>query len=192
MTIRRVVKVGGSCLMHADLTSLLTGWLERQPLAQNLLIVGGGQAIEAMRDLAALHRLDEPAMHWRCVRMLRASAEVVAELVPVLQLLSSSEGTETLLGNPPQVGHWLLAVDSFYHPSCSAKSGLPEGWATTTDAIAAYLARKAGADELVLLKSCNVPADASPESLAAAGVVDPAFPAALAANLCWRIERLGN
>jgi 5-(aminomethyl)-3-furanmethanol phosphate kinase len=61
---------------------------------------------------------------------------------------------------------------------------------TTSDSIAALLAKRLGSDELVLLKSCSVPAAASPAALAEAGVVDAALPAASRGIGRVRVEQL--
>jgi len=180
MIPKRVIKLGGSCLDNPQLAIAIHHWLLTLTPGQNLWIVGGGQAIDAMRQLAALHPLDEANMHWRCVNLLRASFEIVAELLPTWSVISERQAWQQLLAELPQTENYLLAVDSFYSRQSSQDSRLPEGWATTTDAIAAYLARLSNADELILLKSCEV-TEIDPLQLAQQGIVDLAFPAAMPA-----------
>ncbi|WP_164100430.1 amino acid kinase family protein [Candidatus Laterigemmans baculatus] len=194
---RRVVKLGGSLLSNPRLTAAVGAWLARQPAAQNLVVVGGGETVEAMRNLSRLFPLDDVAMHWRCVRLLRATFEIFAELFPDWQPVAQCERLEELLKVSPRPGEWLIAVDAFYSPG-THDAGLPVGWETTTDAIAAYLARLAAADELVLLKSCPIPAEGSPEDpkagslrrLTEAGIVDRALATALPRDLPLRVEQL--
>jgi len=76
-----VVKLGGSLLSQPRWPEWLELWLGQQPPAAYLLIVGGGQAIDAMRHLDQTHTLDTAAMHWRCIRLLDATFEVAAELL---------------------------------------------------------------------------------------------------------------
>lgn len=190
MTPRRVLKLGGSLFAKPDLVAAVSAWLASQPPAQNLVIVGGGGAVDAMRELAQRFRLDEPAMHWRCIQLLRATYEVASELFPTWRPVAANSEFETLAAAPPQPGVWLLRVDCFYSPATHVDSGLPEGWGTTTDSLAAYLARRTRADELVLLKSCPLPPGAAVDRLAAAGIVDAAFETALPPDSRLRIERL--
>jgi aspartokinase-like uncharacterized kinase len=193
--LRRVIKVGGSCLSDPDFAAKLSSMVKPPPAdqrpAQNFCVVGGGEAIEAMRRLDRLHGLDAAAMHWRCVRLLRASLEIAAELVPQWPVIAEPAALERLIAASPRPGCWWIAVDSFYRPETSVQSGLPEHWDTTTDAIAAYLARRTAADQLVLIKSCRVPTQ-EPRELARRGVVDPALPAALPEGIAFSVRQLGT
>lgn len=189
-TSRRVIKVGGSLFSHASLVEAMDQWLIGQSAAENFIIVGGGEAVEAMRELSQRFALDEAAMHWRCIRLLRATYELASELFGHWQQIDDRDAFDAITAEPPQPGHWLVAVDAFYSPATQDDSGLPESWATTSDAIAAYLARLIGADELVLLKPCHVAPAADLDSLAAAGVVDEAFAPALPPDVEVRIEQL--
>ena len=146
--------------------------------------------IEAMRGLSHRFPLDEPAMHWRCIRLLRETYEVAGELFRHWQPIGEVGRVEALTARPRQRGQWLVAVDTFYSPTTAEAAGLPIGWETTTDAIAAYLARRTEADELVLLKSCPIPDGASLEQLTAAGIVDTALAPALPRSLRLRVEQL--
>lgn len=203
---RRVVKVGGSLLTRPQLGNQLHGWLAQQPVAENLVIVGGGEAVDAMRRLQQLHRLDEAAMHWRCVRMLRASFEVLAELIDAAEIADSPENdsprstgdaTWSMIDSPkafaelrrqrPRPRHCLVAVETFFTPRVNG--GAACSFDTTTDAIAAVLARQVEASEVVLLKSCAVP-EGTLRRLSQAGIVDPEFPRLAAGIGDLRVERL--
>ena len=98
----------------------------------------------------------------------------------------------------------LLQVDTFYsRPQESQKTNvqrpqtrlepvsLPESWDTTTDAIAAVLAKHIGATELILLKSCEVDQRLTLAELAEAEIVDRSFPAAAVGIKSVSIEKLG-
>jgi aspartokinase-like uncharacterized kinase len=71
--------------------------------------------------------------------------------------------------------------DFLHHVEPTApQSLLPHSWDVTSDSIAAIIACSLAADELVLLKSGDCPAERSPKALAAAGYVDRYFPTAVA------------
>ena len=68
--MRRVVKVGGSLLTRTDLQSKLTEWLDRQGKAQHLLVIGGGELIDAIRRLDRIRPADSSDVHWQCIDLL--------------------------------------------------------------------------------------------------------------------------
>ncbi len=184
MTKHRVIKLGGSLLKRDRWPAALDDWLTKQEDAERTsIIVGGGEAIDAMRRLAAIHPLDPEAMHWRCVRMLRASFEIAAELFPEWSTVASPEGFQRYAAARGRQPPTLLAVDSFFQPGIEPQ--LPPSWDTTSDAIAAHLLIRLQADELVLVKACPLPRDENLQSLAEAEIVDRAL-----TSLAPRIGRL--
>jgi aspartokinase-like uncharacterized kinase len=188
--MRRVVKVGGSLLLRPHLTEDLRNWFSAQPPAQTLVIVGGGELIDAVRNLDRLGQSDPATIHWRCVELLQTTFQFLRDWFPDW----TSVETETQLRIRLQQGFAdvgqpiLVAVDAFYSPGVEAK--LPMDWRTTTDAIAALLAMQSGSDELVLLKSCPVDRSQSIDELVSAGIIDEAFPLVAGGIRQIRIERL--
>lgn len=186
---RRVVKIGGSCLEDPDLCAAMCGWLSDQPAAENFLIVGGGDCIEAMRALSRRFPLDPKEMHWRCVDLLDATWGIAGELFPDWIPIATPAELRLQRDTVPRPANYLVRVKAFYHRSSRDPQPLREGWETTTDSIAAFLARWIGASELVLIKSCPIPT-LEPQALAAEGIVDAAFPAALPAGIQFRCCQL--
>jgi aspartokinase-like uncharacterized kinase len=172
--MRRVVKVGGSLLLRAELPQQLAAWLAKQPPAETLVLVGGGQLIDAIRNLDAVRRVDQVAVHWRCVESLGTTFEFFADWFPHWQAIRSGEEFRAALNRGFAANDaTLIAVSAFYSPQ--SDFDLPTDWRTTTDAIASVLAVESSADELVLLKSCQVDRSLSLDRLAAAGIVDAAM-----------------
>lgn len=175
--MRRVVKLGGSLLVREDLTDRLRQWHAAEPRGETLLIVGGGELIDAVRRLDRVRRGDPAEVHWRCVSLLQATFETVCEWFPDwASIVTAAQFRQQLRDGFARDRPTLVSVSAFYRRDSAA--GLPEDWRTTTDAIAAYLAHQVDADELVLLKSCEVDSSADIADLAAPGIVDSAFPAA--------------
>lgn len=159
--------------MRPDLPSAMRAWLTTLSMAERTsVIVGGGETIDAMRRLDTTHRLNEVNMHWRCIRLLRATFEIASELFPEWQRIETQVAFDAYRKSAA-TGIHLIAVDTFLFPAANAP--LPESWATTSDAIAAHLCQRLGADELVLLKSCTIPEDANLEVLAATHIIDEAI-----------------
>ena len=73
---------------------------------------------------------------------------------------------------------FVLDVAPLLRAEQGSHTALPESWDVTSDSIAAHVAHRLQAAELVLLKSTAAPDAASAEVLSAAGYVDAYFPQA--------------
>jgi aspartokinase-like uncharacterized kinase len=71
---RRVVKVGGSLLASDECWLRLDHWLRRANECETILVLGGGAAVDAIRDLDRVERQDQVAIHWRCIELMRDNA----------------------------------------------------------------------------------------------------------------------
>lgn len=184
-----VVKVGGSLLVRPDLPVLLRRWLKAQSDQRQVhFIIGGGTMIDALRQLDRIHRSDPAAMHWLCVRALRHTMQLVGQWLPELTRIESVEAfAEHRLQRP--AGRFLIAPGAFYHEASG--NCLPCDWTTTSDSIAALLARKIAANRLVLLKSCAINDAADLVAAAANGIIDPNFASLIAPELQVELVSFG-
>lgn len=182
----RVVKFGGSLLNLPDLRWRLLQWIELQSPAVNLMVVGGGGLVEAIRELDRIHSFDPVWIHWECIRLLQTTFRLMQRIVPELVPLETSTALTKFLSagrvSDGQSVAGLVACEAFYSQApqeAKTNEHLPESWATTTDALAAWLARHITASELVLLKSAaapDPPGVSGYQAWADAGLVDTAFP----------------
>lgn len=184
----RVIKVGGSLLMEPRLVARVGNWIGQQEPATNLVIFGGGKIIEAVRELDAIHSLDPSATHWHCVDLLNATFQLACDWFESWGVVATSGALSRICSQPIAEVPFLVRVDAFYHPGDAGR--LPQDWRTTTDSIAAHLANKVSAQELVLLKSCEIVSSLSIGQLATAGIVDQAFPEIAARVNSIRVEQL--
>ena len=177
--MRRVVKVGGSLLERIDLQVALLSWLERQETRETLIVTGGGRLVDAIRDLDAIRPGDVRQTHWLCVELLDVTFRLMSSWFDWPILTTWQELQHGMTHGFATDRPTLVAVRSFYHPDFGGDStnlALPCNWQTTTDSIAGLLALQTGADELVLLKSCQIDPRLSLRQLAERGIVDAAFP----------------
>ena len=169
----RIVKLGGSLLHVADLTTRFSHWLRLQSPAKTILIVGGGKFADVIRELDTVHMLGDETTHWLCIQQLDISAQILASLLPQAALIHGIGRSELL----PVLS--VLSVESFMRDHEPSVPGTPlhSSWRSTTDSIAARVATYCAADELVLLKPCPfLPADYT--AAAREGLVDEDFPVA--------------
>lgn len=174
---RRVLKLGGSLLDIPDLDHRLQRWLRQDPAQVNLIVVGGGEIVEAVRAMDRIHALDHAFVHWLCVDLLSHTMHLAIRVLTGVEAIRSETQLQEIiecLPTPPVTA--CVDVRTFYRRGLS-NFGLPENWNTTSDSIAAALALLVDADELVLLKSRRT-SDPDPnyEAWADGGLVDLAFP----------------
>lgn len=183
----RVVKLGGSLLEFDELVPRLRGWLDRQHDARSVLIVGGGAAADLVRQAQRLHHLDDTTAHWLAIDAMSFNTRLVAALFPEAALVNSLDAIASVKSASPSLFDpkpFLVAIE----PQLPGVK-LPVGWQTTSDSIAARIAKVLHADELVLLKSALPEEPCTLSTAAERGYVDPHFPHA-AAELTIRFVNL--
>lgn len=169
------LKVGGS-IFHAApedpsaaARDALFEDLRRQP-GRFLLVPGGGRHADAVRAAQRVEGFDDETAH---VRALAAMDRCACELA---DLLGDSARVVTRLADAPATAASGITPVWAPHAELADDHSLPRTWGLTSDSIAAVAARRLGLAGVCLLKSCEVPADASAEQLAAAGIVDAEWP----------------
>jgi aspartokinase-like uncharacterized kinase len=181
MTNSVVVKLGGSLLDAPDLRSRLREWFCAQPTAHHVVVTGGGAFANAVRRVDALHGLGSEFCHWLCLRQMRITAEICAELLDGAVLC---DDYAVLCRRLQIAGITVFDVEPFLRRDEPKLPGrqLEIGWHVTSDAIAGRLAVVTGACRLVLLKS-RLPREGSGmDELSREGYVDP-FLATMAGEL---------
>ncbi len=178
-SMRRIIKLGGSLLSREDLCEALTQWQRDQSTAQTLVVVGGGKRIDAIRSRDQMSPRDSEIVHWECIELLSETFHQVATVFPSWDRIETAAALSDLDADANTATVHLVMIAAFYNRSIIETSPLarsvPRDWTTTSDTLAAVLAIQWDADELVLLKSCDVP-EASDHDLARLGIVDEAFP----------------
>jgi aspartokinase-like uncharacterized kinase len=173
--VRRIVKIGGSLLTRDDLVPSVNHWLAHQAPAENVVIVGGGALIDAIRQLDAVRPGDGATVHWRCIELLGTTFQIAADWFPGWDQVKTREtflrGVEFGFSSSRPT---IINVGAFYHANATQK--LPLDWRTTTDSIAVLLGNLSHADEVTLLKSCFVDPEMSVQQLARDGIIDEAVP----------------
>ncbi len=193
----RVVKLGGSLLARRDWPQRLRDWLSANTEASTLVVVGGGELVESIRELDAVHNLSAEFVHWLCIDLLAHTAQIVNQLLPELARIETQAELQQWCLRTENECHAQVAlatVTAFYNRATHDER-LPKSWLTTSDSLAALLAKQIGASELVLLKSTEAKTDSkmtSAEELASLGIVDEAFTGIVASSLPFRIINLAE
>lgn len=174
-----VVKVGGSLAETGRLKPILQ--LIAASQRPVVVVPGGGQFADKVRDLQNAIRFDDAAAHRLAMLGMHQMAEVYFTLEKRLAPADSLDGIARVLATG-LIPVWLPLQ------MCQDDPEIPANWSISSDGLAARLAERMGGADLYLLKSIDVLPEASIEEVTEAGVVDPAFHRIVArAGLNWRI-----
>ena len=177
-----VVKLGGSLMGHPGLDAVLDAVAATR--GRVVLVPGGGLFADAVREAQRRLGFTDRLAHRLALQGMGAFAAILAERDSRFVVAPTRPRIEAArqAGLTPV---WDASELMAGHPE------IPETWDVTSDSLAAWLAARIGATELVLLKSLSLgpgPLDAA--GLAADGIVDRAFPA-FAARFAGTIRGLG-
>jgi len=169
-----VCKLGGSLLDWSGLPGALP-WLQQQwPGRPLVLVVGGGQTADVVRQWDRLFDLGAERAHWLALESLALNESLATELWPRLRPARNRAQVEAAHRDGVPA---LICANCFIRwGERQAFPPLPHTWQVTTDSIAAWVATVLDAGELVLAKSVNLPAGCSLTEAAAQGLVDQYFP----------------
>lgn len=148
MSLDAVLKVGGSLSRGAGLADLCRE-IGRLGGCHHLLVVpGGGEFADRVRDVYRRYNLDETAAHSMALLAMDQYGYLLNRLIPGsclrADLLSACQAAEA--------GRVAILLPSA--PVMRADS-LPHSWQVTSDTIAAWVAHRVGSRRLILLKDVD-------------------------------------
>jgi aspartokinase-like uncharacterized kinase len=186
-----VYKLGGSLLDFADLPARLTELVASRPAHLPIFVCGGGASADIVRAWDKLHDLGEKRAHWLAIAALGFNDALLRQLFPSMQSVATREEAVAVHAQ----GRWPLVDSHAFLSRDDAGDALPHNWNVTSDSIAARVARCWQADELVLVKSTDLPESCTLRDAQHSGLVDAYFDRAArdVAALSWvnlRVEPL--
>ncbi len=160
-----VIKLGGSLSGDARLES----WLNVLAESQSVVIVpGGGPYADAVRAQQARWKFSDILAHRMAVLAMDQFAMQLHGIEPRLSLENDLTALKQTCANR-RAAIWLPSL------MVLAAEEIPASWNITSDSLAAWLARKIYADNLVIVKSCDVPSGATIAQLIENDIVDQGF-----------------
>lgn len=144
-----VVKVGGSLMQNPPaLRKLCTTLSDAAKKHQMLVVPGGGEFADAVREADKRFSLSNTAAHNMAILGMDQYGLLLADLTPNSAAINTLDEVKTALDGgklPIFLPSQLMLTDD----------ALENSWAVTSDAIAAYLAGCFGAQRLLLLKDVD-------------------------------------
>ena len=162
-----VVKIGGGLSHEPALRNWLTELAEVGG-GRVVIVPGGGDFVDKVRQYQAEWRLGELAVHNMCLLAMAQYAVLMQDLVPELVLASSEAKIRRALRDG-RVAVWVPTA-----LMCDTPDAMSH-WDVRSDSLAAWLSTMLNAERLTLVKACAIDPAEPLESHARSGVVDPRF-----------------
>jgi aspartokinase-like uncharacterized kinase len=159
-----VVKLGGSLAGSDDLRF----WLEILADANVVVVPGGGPFADQVRSAQQRWSFDDRTAHAMALLAMSQYGLMLSGLCPGLGVAGDAAALSAFVESG-RSAVWLPDL------SLANDSEIPASWGVTSDSLAAWLAGRLNAPNLLLVKSAPVPDDASYSGLAAQGMIDAAF-----------------
>ncbi|NOT13995.1 MAG: uridylate kinase [Methylotenera sp.] len=140
-----IIKLGGSLLGKPELAQ----WLEiivQQCDGKVVIVPGGGILADAVREVQKLSNVGDAVAHQMALLAMDQYGMMLAGLNPAL-VTASSELEIAERGWQHRGIVWLPSK------MVLADETIPKNWQVTSDSLAAWLATKLGAEQLILVKS---------------------------------------
>jgi len=176
-----VVKIGGSLLTTtADRSAIRNAeqWLSQQSDSINVVIVGGGHAVEHLRRWHRQFNLTERQAHFNAVQVMSLNTSRLARTSRISAVIADwnvlTDFLQSANTNPATIMFDCLSFVRNIEPTLVGTT-LASDWSCTSDSIAARIAQLLKADKLTLLKS-QTPCSSDLQTLQYADYVDRSFP----------------
>ncbi|MCA9055637.1 MAG: hypothetical protein KDA75_17470 [Planctomycetaceae bacterium] len=177
---RVVIKVGGSLLDLPDLRERLAAVLSDYAQADVALLCGGGGLANEVRRWCGWQTLTESTAHALAMQTLDVTASLVAQLLPDAELCDAAASVRDawrcrkLAVIAPN--RWFNQSSGWFDGRARLATGpLPQSWNVTSDTLAGCAAIDLEADELLLLKSTELPEPFDIRRATGGGLVDRCF-----------------
>lgn len=160
----RVIKLGGSLAQSEQLAACLEH-ITAIALTSTIIVPGGGEFANQVRAAQQHWRFDDIAAHHMAILAMQQMAIMFQALQPGWALSSSLSA----LKQTQKVSIW------FPDPALLNRHSIPASWDITSDSLAAWLADRLAATELIVVKAAPCPSFTTIDSFVEQGILDAAF-----------------
>jgi 5-(aminomethyl)-3-furanmethanol phosphate kinase len=151
-----VIKIGGSLMGTDELTSWITNIVKASHHSNIVIVPGGGQFADSIRDLQKSYSFNDLVAHRLALLAMCQFAYLLTDINPEIKIVNNfSEITAHSGKNFPLLWLPFSLIDD--------DSEINANWDFTSDSIALWLATKLSAEKLVLVKSKKLEND--PEAI---------------------------
>jgi len=162
-----VLKLGGSLLSKPALMQFLK-LANAKGRGQLVIVPGGGVFADQVRVTQKKWQFDDQTAHTMAILAMQQMALLFQSLCVDLVLVNKVAAIAPTLQQHTAV-IWSPVISEL------DDAGLAASWDITSDSLAGWLAIQLSANKLTLVKSRNIPFNATLEQLSTLGIIDKAF-----------------
>ncbi len=160
----RVIKLGGSLLSDAEALINCLNTIEQKIKDKVVIVPGGGLFADQVRKAQKQWQFNDKIAHQMAILAMQQMALLFKSIKPdflIADKLSAIREDSIFIWSPDVQQLNLSAVKA--------------SWDITSDSLAAWLANQLKADELILVKSADIPTNINIYQMQQQGLVDKAF-----------------
>jgi len=161
----KVIKLGGSLMGDADILTACLNTIEQNNKDKVVIVPGGGVFADQVRNAQKQWLINDEIAHEMAILAMQQMALLFKGIKPGFLLANHLLNID----NRAAVFIWSPDITELNDSSIEAN------WNVTSDSLAAWLAVQLNADELILVKSAEIPEDLTLQQMHKQGVIDAAF-----------------
>jgi len=161
----KVIKLGGSLINDYDALTNCLNIIEQKINKKVVIVPGGGVFADQVRLIQQQWDFDEVTAHQMAILAMQQTALLLKSIKPQFEL---SDDLETIK-NSQAVVIWSADMQLLNNAAIEAS------WDITSDSLAAWLANQLPVDELILVKSTQIPIKYTIQQMQQQGILDTAF-----------------
>ena len=144
-----VIKIGGSLQPHELALRKLGAVIAELGTTHQIIVVpGGGNFAETVRQADLQYHLHPSTSHWMAIYGMTQYGHLLSDLIPHAQLVEDINHIPKILRS-----HQVVIFLPAHH--MRTYDPLPHSWEVTSDTIAAYITKLAHFSQLILLKDVD-------------------------------------
>jgi len=161
----KVIKLGGSLMSDVDALRACLNSIEQNAKEKVVIVPGGGVFADQVRKVQKQWLFDDQIAHEMALLAMQQMALLFKSIKPSFLLANHLLSID----NSAPVVVWSPDIEELNASLVDAN------WDVTSDSLAAWLAMQLKADELILVKSIDIPADLTILQMQKQGLLDNAF-----------------
>jgi len=161
----KVIKLGGSLLKDSNSLLDCLNRIEQAGNDKIVIVPGGGMFADQVRLAQKQWQFDEIIAHQMAILAMQQMALLLKGIKPQFSVIDNLEA----INNIDSVIIWSPDIQGLN------ESGVKASWDVTSDSLAAWLANQLSIDELILIKSAQIPINYTLQQMQQQGILDKAF-----------------